>query len=148
MKTKQVLILTGVVIGGAVVLHFIINKKNALPTTGPSGAAPTAPFGASTGMSAGNQVYTSQPYATIRSSPQINNAFLGLFGGNLVDTVTNAGSWVGVYNGTRSPDQNGDINPVTGNPYNWYNLTLGGMYVQSGNAGMICYIREDFVTLK
>lgn len=141
MQKKTIYIIAGVVVvAGAG--YWLVNRQNTLSKTGPSYSLP--PAGSSGGVQSGaNQVYSSQAGLTIRTSPDISNGFLGMFG-NVFQTVNSAGIWVGTKIAV-TPDSDSAINPVTGNIFNWYQVRLAPNFNASGST---YFVREDYVTVR
>ena len=158
MKTKTIII-GGLAIGAGVALYFLVRRKNTLSYTGPSYTIPSGSTVTSPGSATGSpvaavpQVYTSTTGVVIRESPTVNDPWLGIFGGNVGLTITNAGTWIGSVAAT-VPDSAGTVNPATGNVYNWYQLslasTVAASFIADGQvpSGITNYVREDYVTIK
>ena len=150
MKVKTILI-SAAVVGTGVALYFLVMRKNTLTNTGASYVLPPAGSAGSPVSTSGNptQAYTSAANVVLRTSACTNDPTLWVFGGNVGLTIPNAATWVGTILGT-FPDTNGDVNPITGVPYNWYEISLSSTLAAnfSSTAGSNLYIREDFCTLK
>lgn len=142
-RTRTLLIVTGIV-GGSIAVYLLLNKSGLLKNTGPS-YKPPPPTTNPNNPSAGKSVYSAQGGLTIRTSPEISNGFLGMFG-NVYQTVDVAGKYLGTYV-TSENDKDSSVNPSTGQVYKWYQITLAPEF-SSGASSSGYYVREDFATLK
>lgn len=152
MTTKQWLII-GAGAAALTGLYFLVTRKNTLSNTGASDTpvVTNLPGGGQTIQQPanGNQAYTNQANVIVRSSPEIDNPTLGIFGGNVNDTIEVSGTWLGTVVATL-PDSNGDTNPANGQVYQWFQVVLSATLQKSFSlpAGTIEYVRQDMVTIK
>lgn len=148
-------IIAGVVVAGGLtwLVYYkpVAPKKVVMPPapgaggiaggTIPVSGGPTTGVAAPTGVP-GSNVY-SKAGLTIRSSPKINNGFLGLFD-NIIATISDAGTFVGnIVSATL--DSNSDQDP-SGNIYTWYLINPAPGYGYPGGGSY--YVREDYITVK
>lgn len=160
MKKNRILIIGGIAVGTIAIIALVMRKKT-LANTGPSyvptgntASTPASPAGTTgtgspSGLPAGpvgKNAYASQQGLTVRSSPGIDNGFLGLgWGSNFQGTINSVGKWMGIVQGTAA-DENGDKNPATGQPYTWYDLKINStLLIQPADK---YYVREDYVNLR
>lgn len=150
------------VIGGAVVgllaITALVVRKQTLTNTGPSylppgttdapatgGVTPSnqTPATANTGP-VGKKAYVGKAGLITRSSPELNDGFLGMFS-NDAGAVNGVGTWLGVVQSTAA-DLDKDKNPATGTPYIWYKLNVNPALLLLPSNDY--YAREDYVNLK
>lgn len=149
-------IIGGVIVGGIAIVALVMRRKTLANTgpsyipTGPTSPTPTQP-NPTTGITnpptgpVGKNAYVGQPGLIVRSSPELNDAWFGLFGGNNLGAINGVGTWLGVVKSTAT-DMDKAKNKSTGQPYIWYELTINpALLLLPGNK---YYVREDYTNLK
>lgn len=148
-------IIGGVVIGGIAIIALVMRKKT-LANTGPS-YTPTAPSPSTPASNdnpstaptpqgaIGKKAYVAQPGLIVRSSPELDDGWFGLWGGNDLGAVNGVGTWLGVVTATAS-DSKKDKNRSTDQPYVWYRLKINPALLLLSSDQY--YVREDYINMK
>lgn len=154
MTNKKKWIIGAAVVGGIALIALVLRKKTLgytgpsyIPTTPPVTNPPTTIPGTTPQQSGpiGKNAYVGQPGLIVRSSPELNDGWFGLWGGNNVGSVSGVGTWLGVVQST-IPDSDGKKNPSTGNPFVWYQVKINPALLLL--AADRYYVREDYTNLK